>query len=270
MAKPLSGSLIAAVVTASLSLLLPARAAPSEAMSRLQRAHWLRKDSPLPAAQRIARGVSYLQQELAHPTPRQPSHSYGARHIDSGTIQAALAMGLSYPGVRDPQALRRARNAATDPRLRDLLTVALGLTGQPAEISPLRRIARRHPIGDVRSVAVSALSELVEPADAPGRLHPRPPGPPLSAKTKAEIKTTLLACLNDPYERYTADCVMEEIRYPVRDFASRGLAKLGLRRKPLAGSRYEALLTDERGKPIRRIKTVRWNRPYRQPVKHSR
>ncbi|HZP81379.1 MAG TPA: hypothetical protein VFB21_07060 [Chthonomonadaceae bacterium] len=186
-------------------------------------------DHSIPPAERIARGVAYLKEELASPSPE--SWGLAGGPIDTGYIQEVIVGVLAFPGVEAPKALRQQRDNATDKRMKDRLTISLGLAGAQDTIPDILRIARTDPEGAVRTTALRALTELAtppSPTEVPLRYLPGQVYHPLNAKAVQAMTEGFLSSLQDTYKRYTG--VNKEQAtpyYPAQFYSKLGLRLLG-------------------------------------------
>ncbi|MEN6547194.1 MAG: HEAT repeat domain-containing protein, partial [Armatimonadia bacterium] len=75
-----------------------------------------------------------------------------------------VAVGMLARGI-STSALKAARQKESDPRMRDLLAIALVRAGDSSLAPQVRRLALQHPHGQLRALAVQGLSKLHDPAN---------------------------------------------------------------------------------------------------------
>ncbi len=214
-------------------------------------------DKATPAAERIARGVAYLKHELTSPGPRRENS-----HIDTDYIQGVIVGSLSFPASEAPEVLRRYRDQTADKRLRDLLTISLGLTGARDTLPDLLRLARNDPSGPARVNAIRALGRIAarpRPTDIPPRLRPGEVWHPLSEPARQQVVDALMKGLKDPFEQPRVTDVGPpgpSRYYPVQLQAAEGLRNLGYRAEPTqTGWR----VLDPQGQPLREVRLDKAN-----------
>lgn len=186
-------------------------------------------------AERIAKGIAFLQQELANPSP--PRWGVGGGPIDSGYVLQAIIGSIAFPGAEDPAALRRYRDQAISVRIKRLLTISLAETGAQDTIPDLLRLVRSEPEGGVRYEAVLALSKFLRPpadTDVPKRLRPGEVWAPLNGRTVTAITDALIASLQDPFTRYRGPHDNAGTPYyPIMEQARVSIQRVGLVAEPV-------------------------------------
>jgi hypothetical protein len=246
------GAFIQRAAVLALLLLLPGMAGAAQQGFNLGLLHPIIFDKSQPPAKRLDQGLAYLKGELAHPSPTVWGIAGGP--IDTGYVQAQIVGTLAFPGSEVPRLLRQRRDGAKDPRLKKLLTVALGLTGAQDTFADLLQVARTDRHAAIRNTAMRAVTDLFRkplPTDIPRRLRPGETwAPPTAAQKKAAVALFLFA-LRDPYVSYLG--LNEKVGkavYPVREEAASSLGQLGytVERTPTGW-----LVTEKGGKVVHRI-----------------
>jgi hypothetical protein len=245
-----------------LLLALAALAGADEPVSPLRKLSLVSNDPQTPAAQRIVRGVAFLREELAAPTPRQWVTGLSVSRLDTGVMQGNLVLALGMVGMEAREALRGERDRETSPHLRKLLTLALGFSGDREAIPSLLKAARSEEQGPVRAMALLSLALFLKQPQIDWQKKRLAPGEvwrPVGAETKKDIERAFLASLNDPYEQYLATCVTESVEYPVRREAVSGLRALGYALK--IDRTGQSLLMDDKGRSGRQVQVRRAPEP---------
>jgi hypothetical protein len=160
------------------------------------------RDKRMSSAQRLE-GLLKLLREQMH-NPCLPALSGGTGPIDTWYAQGAIIRAL---GARvAPEDLRAAREREIDQPMRDRLTVAMGIAGDPAVVPELIRVLSHDPQGFLREGAALALRNL----------------------RVAAAKDALHAALDDRYSVVRSDDVWGiHKEYPVRNVAGEALRVLG-------------------------------------------
>ncbi len=225
------------------------------------------RDTTVPPAERIALGITFLQEELANPTPLRPGY---VGFFDTGYVQSQIVRAISFPGTEAPEVLRRSCDQATDPRIKDLLTVALATAGQQDTAPDLIRILRKHPLGEIRREAIWAVPDLVlppSPTDVPQRGKPGQVWRPLDSATLQAMAEALFAALQDPFKSYKVLDKEETVDFLVQEAAARACRFLGYTVKP---SSTGWTVYNQRGAVVRQV-TYDWGkapRPFSYPHGH--
>jgi hypothetical protein len=194
------------------------------------------RDYTRPVDIRLAAGLSLLKAEMASPTP--PIMGHWREPIDkSSQVKRDIIFGLGYAGSKNPALLRQQRDAATDTKLRDYLTVALAYTKAQDTIPDLIRIFRTSSEPHIRIGTLDALTRLSHPSppetDTPVDVS-KSPWASFSEETKKAIFDVYLEGLKDPHvlfftgcDQVTAENYKRFFHPLVADASSHGLQALG-------------------------------------------
>jgi hypothetical protein len=179
-------------------------------LARLQK---INDDKTMPAQDRLDALLGLLREELANP-------SWAFMGVVSGPGGTGYVQGMivGFMGETVPvDVLARARAGERDPAIRQRLTIALGVAGDPSVVPELTEVLSHQRLGDLRAWAAEALLDLKDP----------------------RAKDALRAALNDKYGMVSwgsasGSCVrlpgdIDGYRkvYPVRSTAGGALMRLG-------------------------------------------
>ncbi len=227
-----------------------------EALTPFRRPGLVSNDPTTPAPQRIQRGIDLLRKEFASPTPPQWGTGLGAPiYLDSGVYQANLVEALGVAGLDARDQLKASRDTAETPRLKNLLTIALGLTGDRRVVPELLKLSVQESQGMVRARALRTLTLFLSKPlteEDKKRFAFGEGWHPLDETTLKSVEQTLVTRLDDPYTCYSGSCVCEQMDYPVRREAVTGLRQMGYQLQWEAEKKTWALLTPQ-GKRLRSV-----------------
>ncbi len=259
------GAMLRTIIQFVTVLLLAQMSSLGQGGFDLRRVDAVQTPTTATAEQRIARGVAFLREELANPSP--PRWGIGGGPIDSGYVQQVILGALRFPGAEAPAVLRAYRDRETDPRVKDRITIALARTGAQDTIPELVRILAKEPEGSIRYEAMIALAAFTRPpaaTDVPRRVRPGETWKPLSADTRTAVASALLKSLDDPFRRFKGAVVNnDDVYYPLHEEAGRGLSRLGYTVQEVAEGDVVAgwRVFDVQG---RQVRTVKLEQPFRK------
>jgi len=117
-------------------------------------------DKTMTSQQRLQGLMEYLKKEMADPS--YPGFGPGGGPIDNGYIQLQMIGVLGH--TVDAKDIAAARDKATNPALRQRLTLALGQAGDRRVAQELAKILLHHPRGFMREAAARGLYEIKDSA----------------------------------------------------------------------------------------------------------